>query len=111
MTANVQRVLDLGNDVLEVTGTVDGVDGPDGSPMLFVVNGWVSAMTNHYGPEQYGDDGHLVDGAKPRQMTPDERMAYWQSLLTNAAPAQGPSSPAVLFEAPTTDAGGGSDAG
>lgn len=105
-TANVQKVLDLGGDVLEVTGTVDGVDGDDGTPMLFVVNGWVSAMTHYFPPDAYTPDGDIKADVQPREMTADERLAYWQSLLTNAAPSSTPAPSTVLFESPTPTTGG-----
>lgn len=106
MAANVQKVVDLGGDVLEVTGTVDGIDDDNGNPAVFVARGWVSAMTNHYDESANDEDGNRLPDARPREMTDDEKHAYWSSLLTNAAPAPAPAPTTVLFEAPVTDAGG-----
>ncbi len=82
------------DDVLTVRGTVDGKQ--------VTAQGWVSAMTNHYDPHAYGEDGHLLheyekDDYKKtprvarikvssREMTADEKRAYCERLLVAAAP-------------------------
>lgn len=67
---------DLGADVLEVLGTVNGE--------AVRATGWVSAMTNFYPPEAYGEDGHRKAKAKPRAMTDAEKLVYMKSLLSPA---------------------------
>lgn len=55
----------------------------DGTPVA--ATGWQSAVTNHFGPECYGEDGHRVAGAEPRLMTAAERQGYFLGLLAAAA--------------------------
>ena len=86
MATKVSKVEDLGDDRLRVTGTVEGATGPDGEPVEVVASGWVSAMTNHYDAEHYDAEGQLVEGATSREMTDDEKHAYWVALLEAAAP-------------------------
>lgn len=100
MGANVELVTDLGNDVLEVRGTVDDNTGEDGQPVQLVAFGWVSAMENHYPDAKHDDDGNRDPAAKPTPMTDDERMAYWGQLLTNMVPTAVHPAEAVLYEAP-----------
>lgn len=80
MATTVTGAYDMGNDVLKVTGQVDGIE------VEVEARGWVSALTNHYGPECYTMDettGALmrVEGATPRAMTAEERLAYFCTLL------------------------------
>lgn len=95
-TVNVEKVTDLGNDRILVTGTVDGHNDPDGNPVIVQAPGWLSAMTNYYPADAYGEDGHLVDGATAREMTDDEKHAYWADLLSSAVPTE--PAPTVLYE-------------
>lgn len=76
-------------DVLQVTGSVhdpsrDTVDD-QGNPVTFtrevVANGWVSATTHYYPPEDYDTNGNLVPGATPRAMTDAEKTTYCTNLL------------------------------
>lgn len=84
----VSKAVDAGDDVLVVTGTVDGVE--------VEARGWVSAVSNHYAPSDYGDDGHRKDDAKAKVMTTQEQAAYFASLLVAAVPSPAPE-PKVLF--------------
>jgi hypothetical protein len=84
------------DDQLIVRGHIDGVtvtvpaptdEDPSATeqvPALIEATGWVSAMTNHYDPDAYGNDGHLLEDAKPRQMTSAERKSYCEQLLLDA---------------------------
>lgn len=93
----IKAILDDGDDVLVVRGTVDGVtiDVPDPDhegetvkePLEFEARGWLSALTNHYDASAYDADGNLKDDAKPRQMTTAERRAYCEGLLVAAVEA------------------------
>lgn len=82
------KLLDLGNDVLEVHGTIDG--------RAATARGWVSATTNHYNADDYEEIAepakgkqhkgevagrHLKASAKPRVMTKAERLSYAIRLL------------------------------
>jgi hypothetical protein len=78
MEVIVASAHDIGGDVLEVRGSVDGEE--------VTATGWVSALTNHYDASAYGDDGHLRDGAKPRKMTKAEQLDYCRRLLVGVAP-------------------------
>lgn len=80
----VTKVSDLGNDVLEVVGLVDGEE--------VTANGWVSAMTNYFPASCYGSDGHLKPDAVAQEMTDRQKTAYWKSLLT------GTPEPVVIYE-------------
>jgi hypothetical protein len=87
----VTRVDDLGDDRLRVVGVDDNGEEVE-------AQGWVSAMTNHFDAAHYGDDGHRVEDAQPREMTDEEKHAYWLQLLTEqAAPPQ------VLYEEADTE--------
>src|SRR5437868_15352160 len=103
MGANVERVTDLGNDVLEVRGTVDDHVGEDGQPILLVAFGWVSAMENHYPDAKHDKVGNRDPAAKPTPMDDQERMAYWSQLLTNMVPTAVHPAEAVLYQAPQAD--------
>lgn len=88
----IEEASDLGTryqDVLQVTGSVhdpsrDTVDD-QGNPVPFqrevVAKGWVSATTHYYPPEDYDEDGNLVPGATPREMTDQEKQTYYTNLL------------------------------
>lgn len=76
MTVEIFEALDFGDDVLLVRGTVEGVP--------VEARGWMSAMTNHFEADEYDGDGHLIDGAEPRQMTSAERKTYCETLLREA---------------------------
>lgn len=82
--------MDPATDVVTIRGELDGV--------AHVAYGWVSAMTNHYGPECYGPDGHLLEDAVPRAMSETEKDAYWRVLLA-AALEPTPQGPLVLHQA------------
>jgi hypothetical protein len=88
----VTKVLDLGDDTLQVTG----LDG-DGNEVT--ATGWVSAMTNFYPDTAYDETGQRKATAKPRAMTKAEQKNYWLSLLGQGAgtPVEGQAT--VLFEA------------
>lgn len=73
----VSEVLAHADDRLVVHGTVEG------EPV--VATGWVSALTQHYGPECYDEDGNLREGASSRKMEPGERRAYCERLLSDAS--------------------------
>lgn len=82
-----------GDDVLTVVGVAD-----DGAEVT--ASGWVTAMANYFPPESYYTDadgdtlsGHLKPGSTPREMTADEKTAYWLSLLPHDQ------DPVVLFQA------------
>lgn len=90
MTVAVTRVVDLGNDVLEVSGTVDD--------QAVTATGWVSAMSNYYPATAYDSEGHLKASATPAEMTDRQKTAYWKSLLTAVQPETN-SEPVVIFEA------------
>jgi hypothetical protein len=115
MSVHVDRVLDLGDDVLKVHGTIDELvelarSDPDdeGSELAertraLVAFGWVSALEHHYPPAAYDDGGNLrlQEGPKgapgdpvdsPRRMSKAERLAYCKRLLLeqNAPPAPAP---------------------
>lgn len=82
----ITRVLDLGDDVLEVQGYDEQTP-----TQVLKGTGWVSAMTNYYDESQY-KNGHLDSKAKSREMNDAEKKSYWLSLL---APS---SAVAPLFE-------------
>jgi hypothetical protein len=100
----IKETLDAGADVLVVRGTVDLVE--------VAARGWMSAMTNHYDPSGYEDipestedaphdrahGRHLKKDATPREMTREEKRAYCERLLLEAAgkSAVGPK-PVELF--------------
>lgn len=73
------EAFDCGDDVLRVTGQVDGQD--------VEASGWVSATTNHYAATDYDSDGNLKDGAEPQQMSVAQIRAYCRQLLLDAAAA------------------------
>lgn len=77
-----------GSDILTVYGTDE--NGAEVS-----ATGWISATTNYYPPSDYGADGHLIDGAEPHEMSPDELRAYCQGLLDATVPPT-PSPPSVI---------------
>lgn len=96
MAHTITEVLDTGNDVLIVKAFDTDETQPDDwstadqgewSPTVVEATGWVSATTNHYDPDAYDEDGHLIADAKPRTMTAAEVGEYALSLLTPAAPA------------------------
>ena len=86
---------DIGHDVLLVTALVGDSEEP------IEALGWVSATTNHYGPETYlppgvagtvvvdgqevvvaaADKGHRYPDAQPREMTLEEKRAYCRRLV------------------------------
>lgn len=70
------KVTDLGDDVIEVSGFDS--DKPE---ERLTVRGWHSATQNHYDADDYGEDGHLKEDAEPREMSQDEKEAYWLGLL------------------------------
>jgi len=91
----VTKAAHSGDDVLIVSGTVDGVETQ--------ARGWVSAMEHHYNAADYEDVStedakkrgkqdkvapgrHLKKGATARAMTDAERLAYMEGLLLAAAP-------------------------
>lgn len=96
----ILEVLDAGDDLLIVRGhrLVDGEPetetreraGRRGRteryevPRVYEATGWVSALTNHFDEESYGEDGHRNPKAKPRERTADEKLAYCQELLSGA---------------------------
>lgn len=43
--------------------------------------GWLSATMNHYDASAYKQDGHRKASAKPRAMTKEEKLAYYERLL------------------------------
>lgn len=91
-------VKDMGNDVLFVEGTIDGIvdvvsqKNDKGKlveakvPRRLVAQGWMSAMTNHYDANQYEKDGHLVESAEPHEMTKEEKQVYCKQLLLDQNP-------------------------
>ncbi len=64
-------------DRLIVEGLIDGIEEDD-APKVLVAEGWLSAMTNHYDVDESGE---RKKGAKPREMSDAEKLAYMQSLL------------------------------
>lgn len=85
LQVTVESSQDLGTryqDVLEVVGTV-GHEGQDDAQEISA-HGWVSATTHYYPPEDYDENGNLIEGATPRNMTDEEKQAYYVSLLTAA---------------------------
>jgi hypothetical protein len=70
-------VVDLGNDVLEVKGTID----PD--PLEITTSGWVSATTNVFDPGDYDENGNLKWGSQPHAMTEEEKDTYYKTLILN----------------------------
>jgi hypothetical protein len=86
MSTRITAIHDMGSDILRVSGEYEvDVVNEDGQIVSetrqLVANGWLSATTNHFDPEAYGPDGHHVEGAQPREMTPAEKRAYCQALL------------------------------
>lgn len=81
MTISITGLFDAGNDVLLVRGTTDAMQTEDGDPLPIEARGWISATSNHFDPEYYGDDGHRKPGATARAMTKDEQRAYATGLL------------------------------
>lgn len=73
---NLLKVIDLGNDVLEVTGFES-----DNPTQIITAHGWVSAITNHYDADDYSENGDLKEDATPREMTDKEKNSYWIGLL------------------------------
>jgi hypothetical protein len=69
---------DIGNDVLLVRAIVDDDLDPTEA------RGWVSALTNHYDPDAYGEDGHRLADAKPRHLSDAEARAYCEQLVRDA---------------------------
>ena len=90
METIVESAFDIGADVLEVTGTVDG--------KKIKARGWVSAMTNYYPPTAYNEDGVREPGAQPRPMTLEEKTAYCTKLLEDAVPAAPAEPTNMLFQ-------------
>ncbi|SRR5260221_6355817 len=95
-------------DVLIVRGFVDD--------HKVLAQGWMSAMTHHYDPHAYGNaaSGHLIHEYEKddyeeeprkarikvaaREMTPEEKRAYCEKLLIDAAPHLKPApQPVQLF--------------
>lgn len=84
----VTEAINLGGDVLQVTGYVGG------EPVQAV--GWISVLTDHYDDAAYNKKGELRSNAEPRPMTADEAKAYCQQLLADVAgewPAAEPKAP------------------
>ena len=86
-TIVVQSCADVGGDVLNVKGTVDGV--------AVVARGWVSATQNCYPASAYSiapatptTPAHLVrdPAVQPGPMSPSDLTAYATALLAAAAP-------------------------
>ena len=78
MATVILSVEDRGDDVLVVRGTVE---------VAVEARGWLSAMTNHYGPGCYDPGGNLLKDAVSREMTEAEKHAYLVRLLEGAAPS------------------------
>jgi hypothetical protein len=84
-TVTINTVQRHGNtDRIEIDATIDPGGGAD--PVAVQASGWVSAMTNHFPPEAFGDDGHHLPGAAGRPMTPAERDNYYQRLVEEQHP-------------------------
>jgi hypothetical protein len=106
MAVRVERAYSVGDDVLVVEGTIDGIVGPvlddsgrplmdeDGSalvgPRALRAQGWVSATTNHYDAKSYDKAGNLKDGAEPREMKASEVKRYCERLLVEQNPVTAP---------------------
>lgn len=73
------HAFDMGDDRLRVVAVTDQGDAVIGE-------GWLSAETNYYPPDQYKPDGSLIDGATSRAMTADEVTAYRTNLVTSQLP-------------------------
>lgn len=95
MSLTITSVDALPDDTLVVTAH-------DDNDTLFTATGHVSATTNHYDADLYGDDGHLLPDAKPRAMTADEVGAYALALLQEQNPELRPAATPepVAFAAP-----------
>lgn len=102
----ITQVSDLGDDVLEVRAVTDAGEE-------LVATGWVSAMMNYFPPEHYTTHPDLIDeetphpmaGAltrivdiNPREMTSDEKMSYWLSLVGEDDVNNHSTNPIVLFK-------------
>lgn len=92
MAIKVTAAYDLGNDLVLVKGTIDGVSAPDGSLATITGYGWLSAMSHYYPPAAYDGEGNLAAGATPRSMTASERLAYCKAVLATASPPGLPAS-------------------
>lgn len=98
MAIQVTAVVELPNDILLIkgtngtyrvrTGTQDDGVTPifEDLPVEIEARGWISATTNHFDADAYGDDGHRVSGANPRAMTEQERAEYALRLLGEQNP-------------------------
>ena len=71
-------------DRIEIEATIDPGDGAE--PVDVQAWGWVSALTNHFPPDAFGDDGHHKPGVAGRPMTPAERDAYYQAKVEEQHP-------------------------
>ncbi len=89
MALKITRVIDLGNDILEVRGF------DDTTMEEVVAHVWLSAMDYHYDAEHYGEDGYRHPDAQPRPMNNEEKQAYWLRLLQEKLKDKN-----VLFEHP-----------
>lgn len=89
MTQRFQDVMAtvVGGDVLTVSATLTNEQGV--FPVR--VSGWLSATTNYFPPDAYGEpdeagNAHRTDGATARAMTKAEKQAYYVALLDAAFP-------------------------
>lgn len=94
---NIIRVQPDGDDSFTITYVE--VYGEDGVGPEQAVTGWVSAMTNFFPADQYGEDGHLRPDSVSRSMTMDEVHEYWSELVEAADPP----ALAPLFDAGEAD--------
>jgi hypothetical protein len=83
MDVTIASVANAGDDVLLILAA--GVDA-DGNELVFSATGWVSATTNYFPPDQYGEDGHLIEGAAARAMTQAEIGDYALALVLEQNP-------------------------
>lgn len=72
------NIRDRGNDILFVEAVYNG--------KKYEAQGWISAMTNYYSPDQYDQNGMLIEGATPREMTKEEKQIYCKNLINEQNP-------------------------
>lgn len=77
----IKEILDAGDDVLIVRGTIDGKE--------VTAHGWLSATANHYSADAY-HNGHRKEGATPRKMSAKEKRAYCERLIVEQNPSPKP---------------------
>lgn len=95
----ITSVQDIGDDRIYVEATYR--DG-DGVTHTLIALGWLSATTNYFDKKQHDKDGNRKPDAKPREMTDDEKLEYYESVVVEQNPMVFRQAPrgTLLYEAP-----------